>query len=144
MPGDRALVCGWGIHCVAAVHFIAALVVGTLIIIAWNTGDIYEALPWMLVTLVLMAMAVGLWRRRRWTRPFAVVIHGVITVLTFVAFPVCATFLLLVPAKDIAVLHAFALVGLFASMIVGPLSALIVWYMRKRVFAGSAFDRGSS
>ena len=133
IAGNRSLVCGWGIYCIAAVHVIAALVVGILIF----TQDLDEAVG-MPVVVALVGLAVGLWLRHRGTRPFVLIIHGAIALMSFVVLPACATFLLLVPVKGTVFLHIYALFGLCASLILGLLSAWIVWYMHKRVKAGSA------
>ncbi len=131
-PAVPSLTSGWGIKGIAVGHAIASIAVIALIITAWNPSDLYEALPWMLVFVVLVVMSVGLWRRRRWTKPVMLVVHGTMAFVSILAAPACALFLLFVPAKGIALVHVFVIYGLIFSLVVGSLSGITVWYMVKR------------
>jgi hypothetical protein len=129
LAGDREFVSGWGIYCIAAIHLIAALLVGWLIIIAWNPGDLHEALPWMLVAAVLMALAVGLWRRRRWARLVALIIHWPTFAGSLLLLPLCVIFLLVDPAGEMSFFHPFAFLGVIFLSPALLLSGCTVWYL---------------
>jgi hypothetical protein len=51
---------GIGLDAIAAVHVLAAIVVGVLVVRLWNPGDYREALPWVLLAILLLASARGL------------------------------------------------------------------------------------
>ena len=103
---------GIGLQVIAAVHVLAAIVLGVLVVRLWNPGDHVEALPWVLLAILLLTIAWGLWRRQTWARVLALIIHWPTLVGAIVLLPACLFVLLFVPAGEIAVLHVFALLGL--------------------------------
>ncbi len=123
-------------------HGLVAAVVGMLIVVAWNPGDWYEAIPWVLVTVTLLVAARGYWFRRRWIRGFTWIIHGPLFLLSLLTLPCCVIFLVVVPMKGIAVFHVFAIAGIFVSVAAGFLSGITLRYTNKRMFTGSPKEDG--
>ena len=124
---------GIGLQVIAAVHVLAAIVMGALVVRLWNPGDYVEALPWVLLAILLLAIARGLWRRQTWARMLSLIIHWSTLVVAIVLLPICLFVLLFVPAGEIAVLHVFALFGLIILAPALLVSAWTVWYLHRRI-----------
>jgi hypothetical protein len=117
---------------IAAVHGLAAIVVGVLVVRLWNPGDYIEALPGVLLVALLLAIAWGLWWRRAWGRVLALIVHWPCLVGAVVLLPACLYVLLFVPPGEIAVLHFFALLALVFLSPALLLSASTLWYLQWR------------
>lgn len=99
----------------------------------YNPGDQMEALPWGLLTLLLLAIGWGLWRRQVWARVLALVVHWTVFVGAVGLLPLCLYVLLLVPARGIAVAHVFALIGAVLALPILILSGWTIWYLHRRM-----------
>lgn len=127
---------GIGLHVIAAIQLVAAIGVVVAIVDLWNPddplGSLVEALSWVLLTILLLAIGWGLWSRRAWARVLALIIHWPTFIGAIGLLPLCLGFLLLVPARGIAVFHAFALFGLVVLPPVLLVSGWTLWYLHRR------------
>jgi hypothetical protein len=62
-------------HIVAIVYVVAAIMLAVAIVGLYNPRDQIEALPWVLLMILPLAMVRGLWRQAAWARGLALVIH---------------------------------------------------------------------
>lgn len=124
---------GIGLQVIAATHILAAIVMGALVVCLWNPGDYVEALPWVFLATLLLAIAWGLWRRQTWACMLALIIHWPTLVVAIVLLPICLFVLLFIPVGEIAVLHVFASLGLIILAPALLVSAWTVWYLHRRI-----------
>lgn len=115
---------------IAAMHVVAAIGLVVAIVALWNPGDLAEALPWILLTILPLTMAWGLWNRRVWARKAVLDFYSPIFFVATVPFSICLFFYFLVPARGIAVAHVFAALGLFFLTPVLLITGSAVWYLK--------------
>lgn len=111
---DSLLVGGIGLRIIAIVHARGGALLGGLLVRGWNSGKYeVEVLPWVLLAILLLVLARGLWRKRNWSRGLALIIHWPVFVGAASLLPMCLAYVLAVTPKGIAVVYAFAVYGLF-------------------------------
>jgi hypothetical protein len=115
---------------IAAMHVVAAIGLVVAIVALWNPGDLAEALPWILLTILPLAMAWGLWNRRAWAREAVSDYYSPIFFVALAPFSFCLFFYFLVPARGIAVAHVYAVLGLFFLTPILLITGLTVWYLK--------------
>lgn len=119
-------------------HIIAAILVHTAILLAiatvqlYNPGDQIEALPWALLSALLLAAARGMWRQAAWARVLTLIIVWPAFVGSVIFLPLCLVILLLVPARGIAVGHVYAMFGLIGLPPILLVSGYTLWYLHKQ------------
>jgi len=127
---------GIGLQVIAAIQVVEAIGLVVAIVGAWNPedpgGSLIEAMFWVLLAILLLTIGWGLWMRRAWARLLALVLHWPAFAGALVLFPLCLLFLLLAPARGIAVGHVFAWIGLIVLPPALLLSGWIVWYLHRR------------
>ena len=123
-----------GIQLVAAISLVGLVV--AYLVAQRNPNDLLwwvdESLFWVFPAILLLTIGRGLWNRRPWARVLALIIHWPIFVGAIGLLPLCLGFLLLVPARGIAVGHVFALFGLVAVAPVFLVSGWTLWYLHRR------------
>ncbi len=132
---DSLLVGRIGLRISAIVHALVGVLLGGFVALGWNSGKYeVEALPWMLLAILLVVLARGLWRRRGWSRMLALIIHWPVLVGSASLLPMCLAYVLLATPEGIAVVYAFAVYGLFFLSPLVLFSGWTVWYLHRRIF----------
>ncbi len=127
---------GVGIQAIAAIQFVAAFGLASLIVLNWNardfSGSLVEVSVWALLAAALAALGWGLAKRRGWARTTALVLHWPLCIGVWALLAASGFFLALVPAQGIAVVHAIAWLCLWVLPPIGCLSAGTLWYLHRR------------
>jgi hypothetical protein len=121
----------WLHRVIAAVHILGAIALGILVVLLWNEGDYAETFPWVLLAVLLLAIAWGLWKRRNWARVLALIIHWPSLVGAIVLLTACLL-LLYGPPGESPVRHGVAFFGLVLLSPVLLASAWTLWYLQWR------------
>ncbi len=119
-------------HIIAVVHVLAAILLAVATVGLYNPGDQHEALPWVLLAMLLLAMARGLWRQAAWARGLALLIHWPAFVGAAVLLPLCLCIIFLIPARGIAMGRAYAVFGVIGLLPVLLVSGCTLWFLRRQ------------
>jgi hypothetical protein len=115
---------------IATIHFVAAIgLVVAIVILVEPPPYRIVGIVWLLL-LPPLTMTWGLWCRQAWARDLVLKAYSPIFFVATVPFSVCLLFLLLVPARGIAVLHVFAAFGLFFLTPIVLVTGSTVWYLK--------------
>jgi hypothetical protein len=113
----RVPAAGLGLQVVAAIQILLALALAGLAAALWDSrdpvGSFVEAMFWLVLAAVFALIGWGLWKRRRWARQVALVIHWPIFVGASALLALSVLILLRPPSGGIDVVHASASLGMY-------------------------------
>ena len=126
-----------GLDVIAAIQFVVAIGLVVAIVGLWDWedpfGSLVDAFFRALLTILFLAIGWGLWSRRDWARTLALIVHWPTFAGATALLPLCLYIHFLVPAKGIAVFHAFALLGVILLPPLFLVSVSTLWYLNRRM-----------